>query len=1087
MKPISLTWEGPQSEIHSLAKVNRNLCKYLQNDPKVSIQLKPTKNHTPLIRPSLQKHNSSGDVIVRHHWPPNWSTPNYNHWVTMQPWEFGAIPQHWYIPMKYWTDQIWVYSQYNKDCYVRNGIPAEKIQVIPLGVDETIYHYDIQPYPFEQKGTFRFVFVGGTIKRKGIDLLLQAYLHEFSADEDVSLVIKDFGTHSFYQGGTMDALITAAADNPHFPHIQYINQDLSEEELASLYKACDCLVHPYRGEGFGLPIIEAMACGTPTIVPDQGPSQDFCDASTSFLLPAQEETFTQKEVDQFETIQHPWWLKVHPSELQKMMRFVYEHRSLAKEKGRRASEKIVSTFTWKRSAHMISHTIKELVQNDPKPKMDDQEIIFAELKQAFQQIQQNQLPEAIKIFQAILSVYPDSLETHYNIAVVYMKQLEYAKAIEHLNKITLAMDNEPSSFQAKIWSAIGISYSHIQSFQLAMDAFKQAIQLDPTVQSLEITCLKKGIQKTNEQLAQLYGQLGKRYAEMRNVFRAEEMLTKALQHTELPDNIQKSLAKIQSQIESIKQKAEPTSSHHQIAVTSHENPVTWISSTLADDSTEADAKRIQQIQARWEPYFMKGDRVLKVHWTNQKDLHKFEPEEPYDGLLLSINEVLSPSDWLKICKQTLSWLHPYGKIIFLIENQKSDANRVTAKVLVETFLQSAGWIVKESHDLETEHSFYLVSQKTALDVVWQCPLFNTSGYAEEQKYFLEGIKPFPLLIQVQSPPASESEPPYPPHQKTYLSALHKNKVDAPIIHYQAAPAHSFSLPQAPISIGRTMFETDSLPSSWVPILNELTEIWVPSTFNRETFASAGVKEDRIHIISGTLDETTYHPSGVEPYPLPNTRRFKFLSVFDWGIRKGWDLLIRAYFEEFDSDDDVSLIMKVSNFVEPHANPYREIEEIAKKLGLRQYPHIQIINHSFSEEEMIRLYAATDCFVLPSRGEGWGRPYMEAMAMELPTIGTRWSGQQEFMNDENSYLIDLEGLIPVDPLHSPFYYHGHQWAEPSIDHLKALMRQIVKNPLEAKEKGRKARADLFPRFSPQTMGRQIFERMETLVQSQFAFI
>ena len=61
--------------------------------------------------------------------------------------------------------------------------------------------------------------------------------------------------------------------------------------------------------------------------------------------------------------------------------------------------------------------------------------------------------------------------------------------------------------------------------------------------------------------------------------------------------------------------------------------------------------------------------------------------------------------------------------------------------------------------------------------------------------------------------------------------------------------------------------------------------------------------------------------------------------------------------------------------------------------------------------MPRLYAAADAYVLPTRGEGWGRPYMEAMAMGLPTIGSRWSGNLEFMHDGNAWLVDGE-LVPV---------------------------------------------------------------------------
>ena len=76
---------------------------------------------------------------------------------------------------------------------MRSGIPEHKIKVIPLGVDENIFHFNVNTFELKTKKSFHFLFVGGTIFRKGIDTLLQAYLDEFSAKDDVCLVIKDWG------------------------------------------------------------------------------------------------------------------------------------------------------------------------------------------------------------------------------------------------------------------------------------------------------------------------------------------------------------------------------------------------------------------------------------------------------------------------------------------------------------------------------------------------------------------------------------------------------------------------------------------------------------------------------------------------------------------------------------------------------------------------------------------------------------------------------------------------------------------------------------------------------------------------------
>lgn len=117
-------------------------------------------------------------------------------------------------------------------------------------------------------------------------------------------------------------------------------------------------------------------------------------------------------------------------------------------------------------------------------------------------------------------------------------------------------------------------------------------------------------------------------------------------------------------------------------------------------------------------------------------------------------------------------------------------------------------------------------------------------------------------------------------------------------------------PNSAVHIGRTMFETDRIPPDWAEKCNQMDEIWVPSQFNVETFASAGVNRDKIFIIPSSLDPSNYL-SDINPADLSAKTGFNFLSVFGWGYRKGWDVLVRAYITEFNKNDNVALILKVN--------------------------------------------------------------------------------------------------------------------------------------------------------------------------------
>lgn len=81
---------------------------------------------------------------------------------------------------------------------------------------------------------------------------------------------------------------------------------------------------------------------------------------------------------------------------------------------------------------------------------------------------------------------------------------------------------------------------------------------------------------------------------------------------------------------------------------------------------------------------------------------------------------------------------------------------------------------------------------------------------------------------------------------------------------------------------------------------------------------------------------------------------------------------------------------------------------------KDQPAIYIVDHMLQMEDILKLYRVCDAFVLPTRGEGWGRPFFEAMLMEMPVIGTNWSGgHTEFMNENNSFLVKVKRLVRIE--------------------------------------------------------------------------
>jgi glycosyltransferase involved in cell wall biosynthesis len=206
--------------------------------------------------------------------------------------------------------------------------------------------------------------------------------------------------------------------------------------------------------------------------------------------------------------------------------------------------------------------------------------------------------------------------------------------------------------------------------------------------------------------------------------------------------------------------------------------------------------------------------------------------------------------------------------------------------------------------------------------------------------------------------------------------------------------------------------------------------------------------------------TSYRPS----------TRFTFLSVFEWGERKAPELLLRAYVEEFKESEDVLLLLSVFN-----RDPTVEVRAEIAALNLAAGPPVVVlVNPEFADYQMGALYRSADCFVLPTRGEGWGMPVLEAMACGLPTIATAWSGPADFLTEDVGYPLRSDGLMPA-VARCP-YYEGFEWANPDYEHLRHLMREVYEDPEEGRRRGLAAAAEVAARWTWEHAARRVHERV-----------
>jgi glycosyltransferase involved in cell wall biosynthesis/Flp pilus assembly protein TadD len=366
-------------------------------------------------------------------------------------------------------------------------------------------------------------------------------------------------------------------------------------------------------------------------------------------------------------------------------------------------------------------------------------------------------------------------------------------------------------------------------------------------------------------------------------------------------------------------------------------------------------------------------------------------------------------------------------------------------------------------------------------IAWSSHFHEQGGYTEEALAVVEALDDAGLHVVANAFTWDRMGTPLPARKAERLAALLERDLPEDFVHVAHVGANRFKRhPAAMRNIGRTMFETDGLPEGWRDQCNAMDEVWVPSEHNLRTFASAGVDPAKLYKVPETFDSELFHP-GVTPLAVEGLEGFVFLSMFSWIGRKAWDILLRAWFEEFRARDDVTLLLKTDTAISPPGTDCRqEIERFVRhqlNRDPRKGPRIVVHDRQLEMTDVPRLYRSADAFVLASHGEGWGRPYMEAMAMGLPTIATRWSGNLEFMDDDNSYLV---GYTLVDAP-SDSWMRGQRWAQPSVSDLRRAMRRVYEHRTEAAATGARARADVLVSCRPELVAEAVRERIEAIAQ------
>ncbi|WP_158770899.1 glycosyltransferase [Paraglaciecola sp. L1A13] len=320
-----------------------------------------------------------------------------------------------------------------------------------------------------------------------------------------------------------------------------------------------------------------------------------------------------------------------------------------------------------------------------------------------------------------------------------------------------------------------------------------------------------------------------------------------------------------------------------------------------------------------------------------------------------------------------------------------------------------------------------------------------------------------------------------------LGTLAKSKVNLIHLNAESLPTLLAFYPDVfsdSYNIGYFYWELDSPAACHRLAMQLVDEIWVSTDYGVKQYQPFSDKPV-------TNVGMAYEPS--EPINKQSAKSFLserysiessstvFLVTFDsfsFPERKNPIATIKAFQRAFQSNENVRMILKTQN---------RDFIVDKKQIGIwDQINHLTsidsriiIINETLSYPELLKLKAGCDCYVSLHRSEGWGFGMIEAMGLGVAVIATNYSGNLEFCNQENSWLIDYE-LKFADTDDYVYVKAGQRWAEPSIESASKAIREAYENPKLRAKKADAGKKTATSDFSLTTISKRYSKRLSSIL-------
>jgi glycosyltransferase involved in cell wall biosynthesis len=291
------------------------------------------------------------------------------------------------------------------------------------------------------------------------------------------------------------------------------------------------------------------------------------------------------------------------------------------------------------------------------------------------------------------------------------------------------------------------------------------------------------------------------------------------------------------------------------------------------------------------------------------------------------------------------------------------------------------------------------------------------------------------------------------------------------------------------NIGLYFTETDSFSgSTWPQRINSLDEAWVCCNQMKEASINSGV-DIPIKIVPCATDVEKFEVSR-PTLPIPDIEEtFCFYFIGDMIRRKNLVALLKAFHLEFGVNEPASLFIKTTKEGLTPEETLEHVKEMCRQIkeNLKIYPSIEdykyelIATDHITEQEMYSMHCTCDCLVMPSYGEAWGIPALDAMGFGNTPICSSVGGPLEYIGG-GGQLVDVraEPVFGMVETFNDIYTGNENWWSIDINGLRKAMRHVFelwKNDPDAYQAMRKAGQEDVKKYSYETVGKIIKELLE----------